>query len=102
MSDAALWAEAATPELGWERGAFLEVHSANQAEAQRHVVDADLVAMAVHRLIEGKQEWEAHVNGMFGCRRDDELKEIWQACTDFEHWVTVPSGHEPEPACVEP
>ena len=52
MSDAALWAEAAIPALGWERGAFLEAHSANQAEAQRHVVDADLVAMAVHRLIE--------------------------------------------------
>ncbi len=29
------------------------------------------------------------VNDVFGCGLDGELKEIWEACTNFEHWVTL-------------
>ena len=32
-------------------------------------------------------------NGMFGCGLEGKLQRILQACSDFEHWVPVPTRH---------
>jgi hypothetical protein len=44
MADFALWVEAASPALGWERGEFLRVYNANRANAAHMELEASLVA----------------------------------------------------------
>jgi hypothetical protein len=60
MADAAIWAEAGAPALGWEPGVLLKLFLENQAEVQKHIVDADLVAQAIQHLMEARPEWEGN------------------------------------------
>ncbi len=58
MADAALWVEAAAPALGWKSGEVLSLILENQAEVQKHIADADLVAMAVQLFMKDRDSWE--------------------------------------------
>jgi hypothetical protein len=60
MTDAALWMEAAAPAFGWQRGSIVPVLLKNHADMQMQIVDADLVANAVVRLLESRDEWKGN------------------------------------------
>jgi hypothetical protein len=60
MADAALWMEAAAPAFGWQRDTILPVLMQNQADVQKHIVDADVVANAVERHMKAKTEWKGN------------------------------------------
>jgi predicted metal-dependent hydrolase len=60
MADAAIWVEAGARALGWNSGELLTLFLENQAEVQKHIVDADLVAQAIQQLMKTREEWEGN------------------------------------------
>lgn len=57
MSDAARWIEAGLAGLGLEPGAFEAAYRANRTEATDIVIENDLVAMAIRKLLE-RGDWQ--------------------------------------------
>jgi hypothetical protein len=56
MADFAKWA-AACEGAFWKRGTFMEAYRGNQATAVEAVIEADVVALAVRKLMETRIEW---------------------------------------------
>lgn len=61
-----LWVESAAPALGWGPGVLLKLFLDNQAEVQKHIVDADLVAQAIQHLMEDRAKWEGNSTELLG------------------------------------
>ncbi len=57
MADFAEWATAAEPALGMEPGDFMEAYAGSRREVNRLALEADPVAGAVVKLMEGCYEW---------------------------------------------
>jgi hypothetical protein len=60
MADAAIWVEAASSAFRWDSGDYLSAFIANQTEIQRHITHAEIVATAIHRLMESREVWEGN------------------------------------------
>lgn len=58
MADSVVWVTAAEPGLGWRDGVFLDLYAANRDEAVEVSIDADPIAQAILKLLEGKTYWE--------------------------------------------
>jgi hypothetical protein len=58
MADFALWVTAAEAALPWPQGGFMEAYTGNRANTISIALDADLVATAIRRFIEGCNERE--------------------------------------------
>ena len=58
MVDAAIWVDAAAPALTWNRGEILDLLLENRANIQKHIVDADLVGMAIQTFMKTQTEWK--------------------------------------------
>jgi hypothetical protein len=56
MADFAVWASAAEPALGWERGSFLDAYTTNRAEANAVALDASPIAPFIRDLAD--MGWE--------------------------------------------
>lgn len=57
MADFAKWVAAAEEALPWPAGDFVEAYTGNRAEAVELALEADLVAVAVRTLLEGRFDW---------------------------------------------
>jgi hypothetical protein len=79
MADAALWVEAAAPALGWKPGEVLKLILDNQAEVQKHIADADLVAMAVQTFMKDRGAWKGNstelLNALVGVITEDQRRD---------------------------
>jgi hypothetical protein len=73
MADAAIWAEAAAPALGWSPGVVLKLFLEKQVELQQHIADADLVTQAIQRLMEDYPEWEGNSTELLEALRDPHI-----------------------------
>lgn len=60
MADFAIWAEACSPGLGWDPGAFLKAYQANRQDSVAVSLEGNPVAVAIVELIETKhpEGWE--------------------------------------------
>src|SRR5262249_57079471 len=56
MADFALWATACERAL-WPAGTFIAAYAGNRSAAVDSVIEADLVAIAVRKLVAGTVEW---------------------------------------------
>jgi hypothetical protein len=56
MADFALWASACEPAL-WPKGRFISAYAGNRSEAVESIIEADLIAMAIRKLLTGRSEW---------------------------------------------
>ncbi len=56
MADFAAWVTAAEEALGWEPGEFIEAYEGNRREASEALLENDLVAAAVSRLLATRQD----------------------------------------------
>ena len=57
MADAAIWAMAAEPVFGWERGEFMAAYQKNLDEGAIASVEAHPVGVAILRLLVDRDEW---------------------------------------------
>ncbi len=57
MADFAEWATAAETALGMEPGGFMEAYAGSRKEINQFALEADPVAVAVVKLMEGREEW---------------------------------------------
>jgi len=57
MADATLWAMAAEPVFGWERGEFLRAYKKNLDEGAIASLEAHPIGVAIQRLLENQDEW---------------------------------------------
>ena len=77
LADFCLWVTAAEAGLGWKPGTFVWAYAGNQREANDLALDADPVARAVRRLMEGRAEWTGSATELWnalGERVDGEVK----------------------------
>ncbi len=77
MADFALWATAAEDALGWERGSFIEAYTGSREEINELALESDPVAVAVRKLMEGRDEWVGNATDLLrklGGLVDEEIK----------------------------
>ena len=60
MVDAAIWVDAAAPSFTWNRGEILDLLLENRANIQKHIVDADIVGMAIQGFMKSRDEWKGY------------------------------------------
>ncbi|MDP9478807.1 MAG: hypothetical protein M3R38_24520, partial [Actinomycetota bacterium] len=82
MADFALWATAAEKALGWERGSFIEAYTGSREEINELALESDPVAVAVRKLMEGRDEWVGNATDLLrklGGLADEEIKrtKVW-------------------------
>ena len=58
MADFAQWVIAAEAKLPWKDGQFMEVYNKNRDESALSILDSDLVAVALIKLLTEREEWE--------------------------------------------
>lgn len=71
MADFALWIEAASPGLGWEPGAFLDLYNANRDEASAIALEGSPIGQAVLGFMEGKAKWEGTASELLTALESD-------------------------------
>lgn len=71
MADFALWIDAASPGLGWEPGAFLDLYNANRDEASAIALEGSPIGQAVLGFMEGKAKWEGTASELLTALESD-------------------------------
>jgi hypothetical protein len=71
MADFALWVEAASPALGWQEGAFVDVLNDARALASAMAVDASSVGILLRAFMRTRTEWSGSASILL-----EELKRI--------------------------
>jgi hypothetical protein len=88
MADFAKWVVACEGSLPWSAGAFMRAYDSNRAESVETMLESDLIAMAVRKLLAEQSEWK----GTAG----DLLKVLNAIATEERHktenWPKTPRG----------
>ncbi len=89
MADFAAWVTAAEEALGWEPGEFIEAYEGNRREASEALLENDLVAAAVSRLLATRQD------GQWSGTAENLLETLnWQAGDEVKRskaWPKAPN-----------
>lgn len=88
MADFAIWATAAETAFGYRRGDFVKAFDAKRENAIRLSLDGNVVAMALNRFMESRQNWEGTMLAL--------LKELSQVAGEKtisgKYWPGSPRG----------
>ena len=87
MADFAVWAVACEPALDCAPGAFLAAYEGNRGEAVEQALEADTVATALRRLMEGREEWTGSPSDLLGLL----TKKTPEAETKSKYWPKQPA-----------
>src|SRR5215211_4412602 len=86
MADFALWATAAEGGFGWEPGTFMRAYAGNRDEANDTALETDLVASAVLKLMDGRDEWVGNATQLWKALGEEVDEQVKQT----KAWPTAP------------
>ena len=78
MADFAQWVIAAESKLPWDDGQFMEVYNKNRDESALSIIESDVVAVALIKMLTEMEEWEGTATDLLSTLEEhaDDRKQI--------------------------